>query len=298
MSKFNFRLYGEQIYGLVSGYFKEYVSPEINKDQFSKMYKEGKLKYVNISTIKKFNIHPQISINYLCMKNISLDIPDENENLKINLKDIICEISVNNISENQIKETLIKERKNLIDSFINICFNKIIKKEASKSFLEDLVEKLIIQALNDLNITINKLYLNIKYMNSEFIFTINDFILDEKEKIIFNKISLSYKENSNEYIVIPNFDINIFFKNNTLSNNNSVNLLQMNMSYFSFKLNQKIYFGIINLLNCFSESYYKKIYFKYKTLIQFHRIKNNKNSKKYYKSLWLYAIKTVIKLQI
>ena len=297
MSKFNFRLYGEQIYGLVSGYFKEYVSPEINKDQFSKMYKEGKLKYVNISTIKKFNIHPQISINYLCMKNISLDIPDENENLKINLKDIICEISVNNISENQIKETLIKERKNLIDSFINICFNKIIKKEASKSFLEDLVEKLIIQALNDLNITINKLYLNIKYMNSEFIFTINDFILDEKEKIIFNKISLSYKENSNEYIVIPNFDINIFFKNNTLSNNNSVNLLQMNMSYFSFKLNQKIYFGIINLLNCFSESYYKKIYFKYKTLIQFHRIKNNKNSKKYYKSLWLYAIKTVIKLQ-
>ena len=296
MSKFNFRLYSEQIYGLLSGYFKDYISPEINKDKFTTMYKRGKLKYENISTIKQINIHPQICLNYLCMQSVYMDIPDENEALKINLNDVICEISINSLNERQIKEMLIKERKNLINSFVNSCFNIILKKESSKSFIEDLIEKLIIQALNGLNIIINKLYLNIKYMNGQFIFTIDEFILKEEEKIISNKISLTYKENSNEYVVIPNFDINIFFKNKTKNSSDSPNLLEIKMSDFSFRLNQKIYFGILSILNCFSESYYKRIYFRYKTLIQFFQIKNKENEKKDYKSLWLYAIRTIIKL--
>jgi hypothetical protein len=53
----------------------------------------------------------------------------------------------------------------------------------------------------------------------------------------------------------------------------------------------------MNLLNCFLDSYYRRLYFKYKTLIQFHQIKNNNNEKKNYRSLWLYAIRTIIKLQ-
>ena len=296
MSKFNFRLYGEQIYGLLSGYFKDYISPDINKEKFITMYKNGKLKYDNISTIKQFNIIPQICLNYLCMQSISMDIPDENEALKINLNDVICEISIYSLNERQIKEMLIKERKNLINLFINSCFNTILKKESSKSFIEELIEKLIIQALNGLNIIINKLYLNIKYMSGQFIFSIDEFILEEEEKIISNKISLTYKENSNEYVVIPNFNVNIFFKNNTKSRCNSPKLLQIKMSDFSFRLNQKVYFGILNILNCFSESYYKRIYFRYKTLIQFFKIKNNEKAKKDYKSLWLYAIRTIIKL--
>ena len=314
MSNFNFRLYGDQIYGLLSGYFKEYISPEINKEQFLSMFKEGKLKYDNISIQKELDIYPQICINTLKIQNMILDIPDENEHLKLNLNDVLCEASISNISEKQIKEILIKERKKLIESFINSSFNTILKKETSKSFLEGLIEKLINQALNGINITISKLKLKIKCMNSEFGFSINDFFLDEKEKIIFNKISLSYKdkENTTEYNVIPNFDINIFFKNNSKKsdgnegggnennnnmNNNSPNLLQINMSDFSFELNQKIYFGIMNLLNCFTDAYYRRLYFKYKTLIQFYQIKNNKNGKKDYKSLWLYAIRTIIKLQ-
>ena len=120
-------------------------------------------------------------------------------------------------------------------------------------------------------------------------------------------LSLSYKENNIEYKVIPNFDIRICITNNNKDensenktnypNNNTPNILQMSMSNFTFELNQKIYFGIMNLFNCFSDAYYRRLYFKYKTLIQFHKIKNNKDGKKDYKSLWLYAIKTIIKLQ-
>ena len=304
MSNFNFRLYGDQIYGLFSGYFNDYISPEINKEQFLNMFKEGKLKYENIQIKKKFNIYPQILIDNLKIQNLCFDIPDEKENLKINLKDVSCDLIISNISEDQIKQKLIEEKKSLIDSFINAAFNEILNKTPSKSFLDSLIEKLINQALNGINIIINNLKLNIKCMNHIFIFSMNDFIFDENGKIIFNKISLFYEENFVKYKVIPNFNINISFQNNNNNkennnnqNNNSPNRLQMNMSDFSFELNQKIYFGIVNLLNCFFDSNYRKIYFKYKTLIHFYKIKNNENGKKDYRKLWLYAIKTIIKLQ-
>ena len=314
MSNFNFRLYGDQIYGFCSGYFKDYISPEINKENFLTMFKEGKIEYDNIQIKQKFNIYPQICINSLGIQKIVLDIPDEKENLKVNLQDVTCEMIISNISENQIKEMLIHERKNLIDAFIKSSIEKITNKTPSKSFLDSILEKLINQALNGINIVINKLKLNIKCGNSTFLFSINDFAFDEKGRIIFNKISLFYEEDSVKYTVIPKFDINIFFKNNNITNNNNEttnsnnntnsntnnnnpNLLQMNMSDFSFELNQKIYFGILNLINCFTDAYYRRLYYKYKTLIQFHQIKNDENKKKDYKSLWLYAIKTIIKLQ-
>ena len=306
MSNFNFRLYGDQIYGLLSGYCRDYISPEINKEQFTNMFKEGNIKYNNIIIKKKFNLYPQISINNLNINNLSLYIPNENENFKINLNDVFCEMLVDNISESQIKDILIKEKKVLIDSFIKSSFEEILKKSPSKSILEGLLEKIINQALNGMNIVINNLILKLKCMNSTFIFRINNFIFDAVGRIIFNEISLIYEENNNKYNVIPNFNINILYQTNInnneqINNNNNINicqyLLKVNMSDFSFKLNQKVYFGIMNLLNCFLDSYYRKIYFKYKTLIQFYRIKNHNKDTKNYRALWLYAIKTIIKLQ-
>ena len=305
MSNFNFRLYGDQIYNMLSGYFKDYISPEINKEQFLSMFTEGKLIYDNIQTKEKFNIYPQIIINNLNIQNICINIPDEKDNLKIYLKNATCDMEINNISEKKIKEILIKEKKSLIDSFIQNAINEIMNKTPSKSFFGSLLENLINQALNGINITINNLKLNIKCHNKIFYFSINDFIFDGNGKISFNKISLFYEENLIKYAVVPNFDINIMFKNNKYSesdnndnsenkNRDSPNLLQIEMSNFSFELNQKIYFGIIELLNCFFDSSYRKIYYKYKTLIHFHRLNNEKKD---YKKLWLYAIKTIIKLQ-
>ena len=273
------------------------------------MFKEGKLIYDNIQTKEKFNIYPQIIINNLNIQNICINIPDEKDILKIYLRNASCDMIINNISEKKIKEILIKEKKSLIDSFIQTAINEIMNKTPSKSFFDSLLEKLINQALNGINITINNLKLNIKCYNKIFYFSINDFIFDGNGKISFNKISLFYEENLIKYTVVPNFDINIMFKNNNYSesdnnisnenkNSNSPNLLQIEMSNFSFELNQKIYFGIIELLNCFFDSSYRKIYYKYKTLIHFHRLNsNNENEKKDYRKLWLYAIKTIIKLQ-
>ena len=65
MSKFNFRLYGDQIYGLFSGHFNKYISPEINKESFLSMFKDGRLKYSNMTLKQSMEIYPQITINSL-----------------------------------------------------------------------------------------------------------------------------------------------------------------------------------------------------------------------------------------
>ena len=63
------------------------------------------------------------------------------------------------------------------------------------------------------------------------------------------------------------------------------------------KLNKKIFLELSNILDILDETNYLKIYTKYKKLIFFHKPKNKENDKKDFKSLWLFAIKTVIKLQ-
>ena len=257
------------------------------------MFKEGRLIYNDIKIKEKFEIYPQITIDSLDIKDLHIDIPDEKEtSLKLNLNTVSCDVIITDITENQIKDILLKERKNLVDAFIKRAYDTIKKKEQSKSFLESLLDNLINQALNGLNISISNLKLNIKYMNTSFLLIINNFLFDAQGRIIFNKIFASYKENSIEYTIIKEFDINIF-----LSKNNNINILQINISDFTLEFNQKIYFGLYNLINCLSDSSYQKLYYKYKTLIQFHRIKPLPNGKKDYKALWLYAIKTIIKLQ-
>ena len=70
----------------------------------------------------------------------------------------------------------------------------------------------------------------------------------------------------------------------------------MKISDFKFELNENIYYEFLNYYNIFDDARYKEIYIIYKNLIQFNR-PIDINGKKDYKSLWFYAIKTVIKLQ-
>ena len=41
MSKINFSLYGDQIYGLSNKYLQEYINPEIKKEEFLTSFKSG-----------------------------------------------------------------------------------------------------------------------------------------------------------------------------------------------------------------------------------------------------------------
>ena len=107
MSKINFRLYGDQIYGLSNKYLQEYISPEINKESFLSSFKEGLIN-ISITGIKKeIAILPQFIIKDLKSENITINIPDEKSNMAINITKLKVMFVINKLTEEQIFSLLI-----------------------------------------------------------------------------------------------------------------------------------------------------------------------------------------------
>ena len=119
MSAINFRLYGEQIYGLSQKYMHEYISPEIPKEDFVGKFKSGKLSYENISTNKEIQINPIILLNDLKIGKTEINIPNETENLSIYLNDVKTTLSLLEIKDNDLEKLLLDNRVALINSFIS-----------------------------------------------------------------------------------------------------------------------------------------------------------------------------------
>ena len=353
MSSINFRLYGDQIYGLTSKYLTEYISPEILKEDFTTQFKAGKLSYENISTKKMIQINSQICLNNLNILKIDINIPNETENLSIYLDNLKAEINLIDISDDEIEKMIINERKELIDKFMAFVIKKIEKKESSKSFIEGLIDNFVNRAINGLSLDLNNIQLVLKYKNFQFCFLIEKISYSEENGIKLNNVSLLYEDDLDKKEVINKFSINVEInpkeniednkkenidgdknegnneeenndenkenkeenkekiKNNEVINNeNRGNIINVTMSNFEFELNQNIFHSIMEILNFFNNIQYKKIFIRYKKLIQFHRPKedsnnsdegndNNENNIKhnYYMSKWYYAIKTVLKLQ-
>ena len=102
MSKINFRLYGDQIYGLLSKYLHEYIKPEINKEDFLSSFKNGLIN-IKITGIKKqINILPQLIIKDLNSEKIIVNIPDENSNLSMQISKLKLMLRVKELTEEEI----------------------------------------------------------------------------------------------------------------------------------------------------------------------------------------------------
>ena len=341
MSSINFRLYGDQIYGFSNKYIAEYISPEIAKEDFLSKFESGKLSYENISTKKIIPISNQISLDELNIEKIDINIPNETENLYIYLKNVKSLVSLSEISEEEIENIIINKRKDLIDKFIDFVIKTIEKKESSKSFIEGLIDSFITRAINGLKLDFYNFEFVLKFKNKKFIFMIEEMSYSEENGIKLNNVSLSLEESNNINInVINNFSINIEIipndkiekkeneENNAADNNNEGNIIETNnelnksnldnkknqlnikMSYFVFLLNKEVFQAINDIYNLFSSTQYKKVYVRYKKLIQFHRPKEdisisenpeeneeNKNNKNIQLSKFYYAIRTVLKLQ-
>ena len=128
MSKINFRLYGDQIYGLSSKYLQEYINPEIKKEEFLTSFKNGLID-INITGIKKqINILPQLIIKDLNAEKIIINIPDENSNLALQISKLKLMLVVKELNEEEILSVLIKKRQNLVKKFIKEAIKSIEKK--------------------------------------------------------------------------------------------------------------------------------------------------------------------------
>ena len=297
MAKINLRLYGEQIYPNISNILSKFISPEIGKEEFISMYKEGNIELNKILLKESFAIQPQIKIEKASISSTKINIPDEKENLGISLSDIKCLVSISEIDENEIEKILIEEKKKLIDEFINYSFKKILKKDGS-SFLDNLIKSIIEKIINGLKIDINNLELKIKAKNRDnifFVFIIDNINYTFDKGISIQNINLIYQEDDIQIEMIKKISISVDIKSSQdIEEKNQIN---MNISDANIKLNKKIFLELFNIYDIFKESKYKKLFTKYKKLILFQKPKYKVNDKKDYKSLWLFSIKTIIKLQ-
>ena len=306
MSSINFRLYADQIYGLAISKLKDILIPEIQKEEFTSSFKEGQIKYSNLKNIKKIEPNPQLSIHNLEIENIVVNIPSETENFSMDITGMKIEMEMFDLSEKDIENLLIKKRKDLINKFIDYAVKKIENKESSKSFIESLMENLINRALNGLQLNFNNIEINIKYKKNHFIFSIGKIEYSEEKGLVIDDVSLLYKNidiDQKEVYIINKFSIEINLESK--NEENSKNIINIKLGNFEFKITQNILSAFNDIYNLARNTKYKYIYLRKKKLIQYFKpLKPNfeentdiSEKKKYYHNLWLYAIKTVIKLQ-
>ena len=297
MSTINFRLYGDQIYGLANKYLSEYISPEINKEEFITNFKNGSLN-LNITNLKKpIMIAPYFLIKESKIEKMEINIPDEKENFILKVSKAKVMIKISQISDVEIEKLIIDKRKSLVEKFIKETVNKIEKKEKS-SFLKQLLDSLLKRALNGLIVEINDIDIFLRCNNYLFLLKINKIIYNENEGIKISDINLTYNDINNinnKTEIIKKFNIGIIINSN--SDNNIANSLKINCSDLYLEINNNLYIGIMKVIQIFKDINYKKRYLRYKKLIDYYKPKKNGDKKKYYTLLWIWAFNTVIKLQ-
>ena len=296
MANINLRLYGDQIYPNISKYITKYISPEIQKDEFVLMYKSGILELKEISLKESFCLNQQIKIENAFISSIRINIPDEKENFGISINNIKCLLTISDIDENEVEKLLIEEKKKIITEFIDFAVKKIQKKDGA-SFFDNLINSVIEKIINGLFIDVEKLELNIKLQKKDNIyltFLVEDMHYSFDKGIIINNTNVLYQEEQIKTNIIEKFSINIDFKK--LNENNESNKINININNVNINLNKKIFFFISNILNIFDEANYTKIYIIYKKLILYYKPKIIENEKKDLKALWIFAIKTIIKI--
>ena len=297
MANINLRLYGEQIFPNITKYLAKYISPEIKKEEFLSMYKSGNFELKQILLKESFYFNPQMKIEEGFISSLKINIPNEKENFSLYLEDLKCMITISEMNENEIEKLLIEEKTKIINEFINYAVIKIQKKDGP-SFLDNLIKNVVEKIINGLTIDIKKLELKIKAKNRDNIYFVilidnANYLIDRG--IILNNINIIYQEGDNIINIIDKFNISITLK--SPEENDKENQINMEISESTLKINKKIFLELSNILDILDETNYLKIYTKYKKLIFFHKPKNKENDKKDFKSLWLFAIKTVIKLQ-
>ena len=221
MSSINFRLYGDQIYGLAITKLKNIITPEIPKEEFLTKFKEGKIESSNIKNINKITPNPLMSIDNLQIQNIIMNIPNETENFSLDMEGIKIELELFDLKDEDAQKLLIDKRKKLIDKFIEYAVKIIENKESSKSFIEGLIENLINRALNGLKINISDIEIKIKYKNIFFTLKIEKIEYSEENGLHINNISISHKNldiKDIEDYIIEKFSLDLNIENKKVVN--------------------------------------------------------------------------------
>ena len=299
MSKINFRLYGDQIYGLSKTYLQDYISPEINKEEFLSSFKNGQINLSITGLKKELVILPQLILKDLKTEKLEINIPDEKSNMSLNISKLKVMFIIKELTEEQILSLLIKKKQNLIKHFIKEAIKAIEKKEKS-TFLDGLLDSLLNSAINGLKIEFNDIEIYVKCSNYLFLLKFEKIYYDENAGVQINNINFVFNDSNNinnKCDIIKNFGITIKIKASKDINNEN-NELEVNLINLNIDLNNYAFKGIFHIIKIFKDIDYKFVFIRYKKLIDLYKPTRDKISdkKEYYKFLWFWAIKTVIRL--
>ena len=170
--------------------------------------------------------------------------------------------------------------------------------------MQGLIENIIKKIINGIKVNIKDIELCLKYENFEFIVKMTnlDIIIENKELLIDgNDLSVLYKnnnDNANNKTTLINVIYKVDLSIKLIINEENKIPCQLKINSKSIKINLRndIVKDIFDIVNLFRDIKCNKYYYRYKNLINYHKPKK-KESIDYYKLLWIYAIKTVIKLR-
>ena len=251
MSNLNLRLYAELFYGLYIPKLNNYLSDSIDKDSFISSFKSGTLKYSDISTKSQINLFPNLFLNF-----INNEVPDENNHLIIDIKDLKIILFLQEISDKDALELIINDKKNLREKFIENIFSKITNKSTNNNFLGGIiVESIANKILNGFDLNIQNLELIIKFQNFELMINIDKIEFIHKEissKIAFKEIKISLTDiTTNEKVDFTNIEnINISLDFNENNSNLSTNS-KAEINNFKFIFNTKVIEALFEMNNIF-----------------------------------------------
>jgi len=188
-----------------------------------------------------------------------------------------CLISISEMEEKEIEKLLIEEKKKLIDDFINYSFKKVLKKDGA-SFIDNLIKSVVEKIINGMTIDIKNLKLKIRAKNRDniyFAFLIENTNYSIDKGATINNMSLTYCDDLNKINILEKFDIIVDIKSS--DEKETPNKININLSDAILTLNKNVFLEFSNIFDMFEETKYKKIYLKYKKLIQTNKTINKEN---------------------
>ena len=188
MSNINLRLYADQFYGLYIPLINNYLSNSIEKELFISSFKSGIINYNDISTNKKIEISKNLFIDSIKINSLEIKIPDEKEELFINIENFKGNALICEINEKTLNELIIKEKNDLKEQFINNIFNMIKNNNLAKNdFFGDIIfDSIGNKIISGLNINIKNFEFIIKFFNCQFIVKIEKIEFSLKDIICNN----------------------------------------------------------------------------------------------------------------
>ena len=287
------REFGNIIYGLIQEKMKEYIIPEIKKENFIEMFNKGELiiNQLQLKKDKNINLNSQFIFNFFSCEEFKAIIPDENSNLEFYMKNSKGYINLIELDYTKIEETLISNMKNFTEKFINYAVGIV---ENSSNWKEGTIQNIINKILQGLKFKIENIELNLKFNDTVFICSIGNILYDENEGIKIDNINLRMKDNNLEINIINDFGFEIKINYSEVSQKKE-NELILNFNSFEMELDKRVLKKVKEMIQIIQYNMYKQLYYKMKRLIEYYKPK--KGEEGYYKKLWYFSIKTIINLR-